>query len=309
MSTIEWCDVTWNPVVGCSRVSSGCDNCYAIGVAARNLCTQHRGLTKIRPKDADRPGADWTGEVRTLPAKLVDPLKWRKPRRIFVNSMSDLFHDQVPWEFAAAVLGVAAVCPQHTFIIVTKRPERGIEVFREIEAYASRLAEGTSTDVCVARATLSVDGDDLRLWWGRLKDSSRKPLWPLPNVHILVSAEDQRTWDKRVPLLMKIPAAVRGVSVEPMLEHIADPKGIDDLDWVVVGGESGRGPRPCAVPWIRSFVDTARDARVACFVKQLGSWPVGAGVHGKKNSDPGEWPEPIRVRELPRGKLRWEAPR
>ena len=120
-TAIEWCDVTWNPVVGCSRVSRGCDNCYAIGVAARNLCTQHKGLTKIRPRDAPRPGPDWTGEIRLVPQRLTEPLGWRKPRRVFVNSMSDLFHKKVPRSYVDQVFDAMEGANWHVYQVLTKR--------------------------------------------------------------------------------------------------------------------------------------------------------------------------------------------
>lgn len=286
MSEIEWCDVTWNPVVGCSRVSKGCDNCYAIGVATRNLCAQHKGLTKIRPRDASRPGADWTGEVRVLPQKLDEPLRWRKPRRVFVNSMSDLFHAQVPESFRAAVFAAMAACPQHTFIIATKRPGRdaipwtsAAEVNEASMGYRRR---------CQHHAKLA-------------KNPWRSVPWPLPNVHVLVSAEDQAAWSKRVPALLEMPAAVKGVSAEPLLAPIAWPDGIEQLDWLVIGGESGPSARPCAAPWIRELATKGRDAGVAIFIKQLGSSSVGAGTQAGKGNDMSTWPDDLRVREFPRG--------
>jgi len=285
-TAIEWCDVTWNPVVGCSRVSRGCDNCYAIGVAARNLCTQHKGLTKIRPRDASRPGPDWTGELRLVPQRLTEPLGWRKPRRVFVNSMSDLFHAKVPESFRAAVFAVMAACRQHTFIIVTKRPGPGLipwESAEEAHASAMGYARRYSRD-------------------RRLQSSPwRSVPWPLSNVQLLVSAEDQSTWSERVPKLLEMPAAVRGVSAEPLLGPIVWPDGLEQLDWLVIGGESGRGARPCGAPWIRDLATKAHAAGVAVFIKQLGSTSVGAGTQPGKGNDPSTWPEDLRVRELPRG--------
>lgn len=285
-TAIEWCDVTWNPVVGCSRVSRGCDNCYAIGVAARNLCAQHKGLTKIRPRDASRPGPDWTGEIRLVPQRLTEPLGWRKPRRVFVNSMSDLFHAKVPESFRAAVFAVMAACRQHTFIIATKRPEPGLIPWTSAEeAHASTM--GYARRYCRDR---------------RLPNSPwRSAPWPLPNVQLLVSAEDQSTWSERVPKLLEMPAAVRGVSAEPLLGPIVWPDGLEQLDWLVIGGESGRGARPCGAPWIRDLATKAHDAGVAVFIKQLGSASVGAGTQPGKGNDPSTWPEDLRVREFPRG--------
>lgn len=285
-TAIEWCDRTWNPIVGCTRVSKGCDNCYAIGVASRNLCDQHRGLTKIRPKDSTRSGADWTGEVRLVPQRLSEPLRWRKPQRVFVNSMSDLFHAKVPESFRAAVFAVMAACRRHTFIVVTKRPGPGLIPWasaKEANASAMGYARHYNRDPRLPSSP----------WWS--------VPWPLPNVHILVSAEDQSAWSERVPRLLEMPAAVRGVSAEPLLGPIVWPERLEQLDWLIIGGESGRGARPCAAPWIRDLARRGQAAGVATFIKQLGSDSVGAGTQAGKGDDMSTWPEDLRVREFPRG--------
>lgn len=288
-TAIEWCDEVWNPTVGCSRVSAGCENCYAIAVARRNMAPAHRGLTKWRDPASTRPGSDWTGEVRTLPERLEQPLRWRKPRRIFVNSMSDLFHPAVPLSFIAEVWGVMQQCERHTFLVLTKRPERAV-------AFFDWLDEG-----------------------GEIDYRSR----PLPNVHLGVSAEDQATWDERVPLLFECPASVRWVSCEPLLGPI-DPrtpwlegKADRDLEWIVIGGESGPGARPCDVEWIRGIMQ--RSCNVPIFVKQLGAHfidtknaiggvrarppaeygPLHRRLRDHKGGDMEEWPGDLRVREYP----------
>ena len=289
MSAIEWCDVTWNPVVGCSRVSDGCDNCYAIGVAARNLCDQHRGLTKIRPKDARRPGADWTGEVRTVPSRLADPFGWRKPRRVFVNSMSDLFHEHVPPSFRAAVFAVMAACPQHTFIVVTKRPDHRLMPWRSV----ADVDDASEDFMPLYRDASGFPGG---CWWD--------VQWPLANVHMMVSAEDQYTWTDRVPRLLEMAASVRGVSAEPLLGPVRYPdgaNGLEHLDWLVIGGESGRGSRICNADWIRSLKTRAEDCGVSVFVKQLGSKSINAGPQQGKGNDMASWPEDLRVRDFPQG--------
>lgn len=286
MTAIEWCDVTWNPVVGCSRVSPGCDNCYAVAIASRNLCPQHRGLTKVRPKGAERPGRDWTGEVRTVPQLLEHPLRWRKPRRVFVNSMSDLFHHGVPLSFRAAVFAVMAACPQHTFIVVTKRPGLAAMPWDSFQDVWQRADEDAFSDI-----------ESLNRVFG--EPPSSVP-WPLPNVHVLVSAENQMTWDQRVPLLLEMPAAIRGVSAEPLLGPISAPKGLGALDWLVIGGESGPKARPCDVDWIRSLKGAAEQRGVPVFVKQLGSESKGAGEQRGKANDMESWPADLRVRDFPR---------
>ena len=296
MTAIEWTDRVWNPVVGCTRVSAGCDNCYAIRIAGRQMSPQHRGLTKLRPK-GKRRGLDWNGEVRTVLGRLAEPMRWRTPQKVFVNSMSDLFHKRVPYEFIAAVFGVMAAAPRHTFQVLTKRDPRPF-----FEWAAGRIPYFTE------------HGAE----------------WPLPNVWLGVSAEDQATWDERVPMLLECPAAIRFVSAEPLLGPIDSErshvpsfphdtfcalrgtyrKGLDApsrLDWVIVGGESGAGARPCRVDWIRSIVRQCRSADVPVFVKQLGRVVYDrndAGFNFTGANEPDYWPEsigPDDVQDDPRG--------
>lgn len=167
-TSIEWTDETWNPTVGCSKTSPGCDHCYAITVARREMSAAHKGLTV---------NGDWTGEVRHLPDRLDTPMHWRRPRRIFVNSMSDLFHKDVGPAFIASVFDTMAKCPQHTFQVLTKRPQRMLQLM--------------STDVPGERQ-------------------------PLPNVWLGTSIESDR-YLFRSNYLRGTPAAVRFLSLEPLL--------------------------------------------------------------------------------------------
>lgn len=328
---IQWTDATWNPVRGCSRVSAGCDNCYAMGQAHRFSGTgkAYDGLTTIR-----RGKVDWAGKARLHPAALVQPLRWTRPRRIFVNSMSDLFHSSLTNEEIAAVFGVMAAAPQHTFQVLTKRPKRALEWFEWARNGAVARVACFADDALEQRMTRASRA--LLFAQGRGAQS-----WPLPNVHLGVSVEDQRAADERIPLLLQTPAAVRFISAEPLLgplelssfmprhavsEHgdcaswcsacgPTEPK--PRLDWVIVGGESGPGARTCGVEWIRSIVRDCKAASVPVFVKQLGVKPyrsvseatrgmggIGLGLKHKKGADPDEWPADLRVRELPE-----EAPR
>lgn len=266
-------------------------------------------------------GPRWTGEVRLVPEVLGTPLKWRKPRRVFVNSMSDLFHEDVSFEFIAAVFGVMAAAPQHTFQVLTKRPKRMREFFawvtgrRGVEPYV--YVEGS----VVVHAAEQVMGTELR----------RAASWPLPNVWLGVSVEDQATADERIPLLLECPAAVRWVSYEPALGPVDfeglsldDGSGLsafrtgdladeDGLDWVVVGGESGPGARPFDLTWARSVVAQCKSAEVPCFVKQLGAVPYDShgrtpaerlelfALSNRKGGDMAEWPDDLRVRQWPGG--------
>lgn len=321
MSKIEWTDTTWNPMRGCSRVSEGCRHCYAERQAAR--------FSTHALQDGDTPGGvfagfaqmtqsgpRWTGKVELIPSKLDEPLRRRKPRRIFVNSMSDLFHERLSDEAIAAVFGAMAACQHHTFQVLTKRPERMRRWFewvaKELRGEAAMLLDCT-TDAL----GLTVHG------LGEFYARSRGASWPLPNVWLGVSVEDQATADERIPLLLATPAALRFVSYEPALEAVDFTGWLYDeepaapqpkIDWLIVGGESGPSARPCDLAWIRSVVAQGREAGVSVFVKQLGArpyvadpykdWSVGAPdgcfkPRDRKGGDPAEWPEDLRVREFP----------
>ncbi len=204
---IQWTDATWNPVRGCTKVGAGCDNCYAMNVAHRfgGEGMPYEGLTRIlngRPQ--------WTGKVRLVPEVLNQPLRWKKPRKVFVNSMSDLFHEDVPDSFIDKVFAVMALCPQHTFQVLTKRAKR----MREYSS--SGLA------VRVQNAVDNLEPDGLWTFPGHepwvISDFEHDAGgdW-LSNVWLGVSVEDQATADERIPLLLETPAAVRWISAEPLL--------------------------------------------------------------------------------------------
>ncbi len=303
MSAIEWTDETWNPVIGCTPVSPGCLNCYAARVAERlqtmprmsqyvGLTVRHKGSHKAAgPVDESRMMATgkvsrpvFNGTVRCLPHKLDEPLHWRTPRRVFVNSMSDLFHESVPFEFIDRVFAVMALCPRHTFQVLTKRPER----------MAEYLGGGTRgrTHFHVYNCAAEHTRGDFSKFPGDMAHtrSSGGSWWPLPNVWLGASVERQHEADERLPHLLRCPAALRFLSCEPLLGpvELRPSNGHPDLvklarslngpvpngiDWVIVGGESGPRSRPCDVAWIRSIVRQCQDAGVPCFVKQLGARP------------------------------------
>lgn len=307
-SAIEWTDATWNPTRGCSIVSPGCVNCYAMKQAHRFSYLReakghllpvkgaYHGLTK-----QTSAGPQWTGVVRLAPEHiLMQPYRWRKPRRIFVNSMSDLFHESLTNEEIAQVFhvmyGEASANPvaKHTYQILTKRPERMREWFRWLEAY-----DGNDATIEALSAFLRLNGPHPRVWLG-------------------VSVEDQQRADERIPILLDIPAAVRFISAEPLLQAVdlrmagsllpnsAPHELRSAIDWVIVGGESGPGARTFDVAWARSLVQQCKVAGVACFVKQLGTrfamdratWHT-AKRHDRKGGDPSEWPSDLRVRQFP----------
>lgn len=285
-TAIEWTDATWNPTVGCSIVSKGCTNCYAMKMAARLEAMGqpiYRGLTK-----PSKAGPVWTGTVRLNPAVLTKPLSWRRPRRIFVNSMSDLFHEALSDKAIDQVFAVMALCPQHTFQVLTKRPER-------MRAYMRGVAEFRA-HATVKRFARLMPLPFPKGWSGFE--------WPLPNVWAGVSVEDQATADARIPILLRTPAAKRFISAEPLLGPVdlrnltvarrygtglldaltcdfkdhhgqvlaGPPSGTGPLDWVIAGGESGPDARPAHPDWFRSLRDQCAAAGVPYFFKQWGEY-------------------------------------
>lgn len=331
-SSIEWTDATWNPVRGCDKVSPGCKHCYAETFAER-----WRGI-KGHPFEQ---GFD----LRLVPEALDKPLRWKKPRKIFVNSMSDLFHEGVSNEYIAAVFGVMAACPQHTFQVLTKRADRLPKWFEWAENHDQ---VGGGIHACITEMfgvprlneyltrNDSHEGSDPGEWDHLIEDP---PDWPLPNVHLGVSCEDQQRADERVHHLLRTPAAVRWVSAEPLLGPIDGakfirPRAIVDgyrqasagvtgpvpahlaapgIDWLVAGGESGPSARPCNLAWIRSIVEQCEAARLPAFVKQLGAHPLHDPNDGnewrraspilklsdRKGGDPDEWPPGNWPRQFP----------
>jgi len=236
---IEWANKVWNPVTGCTKVSAGCKNCYAETYAKRFW--KKRKFT----------------DVQCHNNKLDQPLHWKKPARIFVNSMSDLFHPDVPFEFIWEIYHIMmSKAPWHTYIVLTKRPERAKEFFD---------------------------------WWFSFpphKPSGIIPIGEYKNIWLGVSVEDQKTADERIPLLLQTPAAVRFISAEPLLGKIelTDMQNRnylhratgrfnrEKLNWVICGGESGKNARPMHPGWVRSLRDECKSANVPFFFKQWGEW-------------------------------------
>lgn len=296
---------TWNVVRGCDLCSPGCSNCYAMKQAHRfsGPCAPYEGLTRLRTKG----GAVWTGTIRLVPEKLCDPLGWRKPRRIFVCSMSDLFHEDVPTEYIAAVFGVMAACPKHTFQLLTKRADRMHAWFRWLDEQAERARSVFPNDEHKWLRDHVLRSAALRHGCDMPNQGAQGSVWPLPNVHLGVSVENQAYADERIPLLLDTPAAIRYVSAEPLLgptslarylrtldvgpatfhpispeqrQRYGDaPQSIiitrrgSGLDWVIVGGESGGlATRPFAPEWARLLVQQCAATTTPIFVKQIGSW-------------------------------------
>lgn len=389
-TNIEWADAVWNPTIGCRRVAPGCANCYAVPMAGRiasmhaaaiakglreagsqTVAAKYSGLTVLRGNGV----RDWSGEVRCLPERLAEPLHWRTPRRVFVNSMSDLFYGDagdeeaaqregraftpVPVAFIDQVFAVMALCRRHTFIVLTKRAGR----MREYTGWADRQK-------CVMAAAEREFGRmGSRVTWGDVLDAWQS--WPLPNVILGVSISEQASADALIPELLGTPAACRAVSYEPALgavhfearfelrsdgpnshEWLSPLRGMvcsdspshgyrefpaQRIGWVIFGGESGDGARPCDVAWARSTRDQCLKAGVPFFLKQLGAdpfvtLPSGEWLEGyldsgvahdhwgppgdaechfrlrdRKGGDPIEWPADLRVREWPDMAVRHEV--
>lgn len=298
-TTIEWTAKTWNPLRGCSRVSPGCEHCYAEAIAARfsKPGQPFHGFAKATKDDGGR----WTRKVALIEDKLGEPAGWREPARVFVNSMSDLFHESLTFEEISRVVHVMEEVTRHTYQVLTKRPERMAEYNRH-GIFPAHIWSGTSV-------------------------------------------ENQKAAEDRIPHLKRVSTrGVRFLSCEPLLgpldlrqllgpvDYQTAPWGDGRIHWVIVGGESGRGARPCDVAWIRSIVQQSAAAGVACFVKQLGAVPaidsaewarvadytdrrtadvvtvyvppksearVLMPLRDKKGGDPTEWPDDLRVRQFP----------
>lgn len=294
---IEWTDRVWNPTTGCTKVSAGCQQCYAESIAKRFW--------------GDRKFSD----VQFHEDRLLTPLTWKKPAKIFVNSMSDLFHDDVTDEQIDQVFAVMTLAHWHTFQILTKRPER-------MMVY-SRTAKQR-----IRRATVDLGrklNRDIELFETCEWD------YPLPNIWLGISVENQKAANERIPLLRHTLAAVHFLSCEPLLEKISifDVDGevslalqkyyhremmypADFINWVIIGGESGSKARECHIDWIRSLVQECQP-KIPVFVKQLGRHPIIrhpyiAGVADAyselklgniKGNDINEFPEDLRIREFP----------
>lgn len=280
---IEWTDSTWNPIRGCSRVSEGCRNCYAEGVAARfSHPAKQNYLTEWGDYEGGRAEGpyhgliaktgQWNGQIKVIDHLMNWPLRKKKPMRIFVNSMSDLFHENVPDKVIDRIFAVMALAPHHTFQVLTKRPAR-MRAYFENPGYRSEIIGIEAEDIS------GIDRYDENL--------HQRWLLPFPNVWLGVSVEDQATANERIPLLLDTPAAVRWVSADPLLGPVVLNRylfvgaegGIDFaytprqlLHWIVCGGESGRNARPMHPEWARSLRDQCEAAGVKFLFKQWGEW-------------------------------------
>jgi protein gp37 len=278
MSKIQWTDETWNPIVGCSRISEGCQNCYAESGANSARLQQFKQYQKV---------SDWNGQVEFVESQLVKPLKWKKPRKIFVCSMSDLFHENVSDEWICEIFAYMCIAKQHTFQILTKRPER-----------MKKFLQSSMMKIGIANYIDEHFSD---------KFAHQDYYIPASNIWIGTTCENQKALAQRLPYLLETPAAVRFLSCEPLLEDIY--LALDEFDskpdWVIVGGESGTGARKCSLNWIRSIINQCSAADVPVFVKQLGQNAVDelgnkVKLKSRKGGDISEFPEGLKVREFPK---------
>ena len=302
MTKIEWVKnsdgtsgQTWNPLAGCTIKSPGCTNCYAMKMAKR---CEAMGIEKYAGTTMTVKGkAVWTGKINFDEKALFAPLKRKKPTMYFVNSMSDLFHEDVPYEWIDKVFAVMALCPQHTFQVLTKRADR-------MRGYLSGFTCDGARRFHVTRAAETM----MQKFFGGFD-------WPLKNVWVGVSVEDQKRADERIPDLLATPAAVRWLSMEPLLGPVdltnvagkvpeygtSKAHGMDtltpynrilrpQLDWIVVGGESGPGAREFDPDWARLIRDQCAEANVPFFMKQMG---------GANKARMPEIPADLMVREYP----------
>ena len=314
-SGIEWCDATWNPATGCTKASAGCDHCYAETEAQRR----------------------WSGrsfeDIRFHEDRLAMPLRWQRRRRIFVNSMSDLFHPKISDGQIMRVLDVMFRAYRHTFLVLTKRPERMRRFMRAWGDVSGedfgkpKLVRGPEAtraahpsprgqlfaDMLEAMGTPPPGAAYPTFDW--MEGMNGWPAYPV-NTWLGVSVEDQKTADRRVPVLLDTPAAVRFLSVEPLLgpveltaEHLhrdragdGEPDDRKTIDWVIVGGESGPAARPCDTAWVRQLVEQCTKAGVPVFVKQLGRRPTGDALEGDAGPKGGNFeafPADLQRREMP----------
>jgi len=315
-TAIKWATHVWNPVTGCSRVSRGCDNCYAFALHDFRHLQNKAALAKHNdwrrgwfgsqipdltfelargdaiasaelpwPAQYDQPFST----VQLLPDRLEQPVSWgprTKPRRVFANSMSDLFHERIPEAYIDQVFAAMALADRHQFLVLTKRPERMLEYLTE---HMDRPANQTP-QARIARAAEELAagrGEDVSSpWWDLWLER-----WPLANVWLGVSVEDQATADKRIPLLLKVPAAVHWASFEPLLDEVRIGRWLPEhppalqlepaLDWAVVGGESGPRAREMDLRWAHMIQSSCEQAGVAYFGKQASGPKAGAPLPGE----------------------------
>ena len=296
---IQWLNLpgykgeTWNPIAGCTKISEGCENCYAEKMAVRLAAM---AIKHVKPMSVGKyvkviQGRKWDGNTFMNEEELLIPLSWKQPRVVFVCSMGDLFHENTPFEWVDRVMAIAAVLPSHIFIVLTKRAKRMAEYFGQGKENLVKRWEDATYELGIADKNEDPDAAACFLY-NRCLSGAKVPSWgwPLSNVWVGVTAENQERANERVPWLLQVPAAVKFVSVEPMLGPVDFEKveitkvlgnnafglisfsKINHLDWVICGGESGHKARPLHPDWVRGLRDQCGQAGVPFFFKQWGEW-------------------------------------
>jgi protein gp37 len=269
---IEWATDSWNPVTGCSKVSPGCANCYAETLSLRWGWSKKPWLPEFAEEN-----------VILHPERLDVPIRWTRPRKIFVNSMSDMFHELVPEGYIDKVFASMALSPQHIFQVLTKRPERQ----REYMADVAYRTEQVGIDAEYRSGLARYDDEGMATW-----------PFPLPNVWLGTSIENDR-WTVRADDLRQTNAAVRFLSCEPLLGPLTH-LDLTGLDWVIVGGESGPGSRPMKLEWALDLRDKCVKEGVPFFFKQMGnSLARHLGLKDAKGGNSDEWETEWVVRQFP----------
>ena len=310
-TSIEWADKTWSPIIGCDRVSPGCDSCYAITTAHIRTSNPHPAIAAAFAGTTHKNNGriDWTGRINQLEDRLTQPLSWKKPAKVFVNSQSDLFHKNVDTDFIAKVFAIMALTPQHTYQVLTKRHARMRAVLTDTCTCGNGHAPGTHLRSRMAWAVSKANPNRIPGVPNDAEQRVNDAPWPLPNAWLGVSVENQKWADIRIPALLDTPAAIRFLSCEPLLGPIDlfgpivpgrgrpkltywldgrpgwGPEQTDDrgriyqqiavgprIDWVIVGGESGRKARAMHPDWARSLRDQCTTADIPYFFKQWGEW-------------------------------------
>lgn len=283
-TNIEWVSQagttpeSWNPIVGCSPVSAGCDNCYAARMAQRLAAmgqVDYQGLTVTRSNDERLPRVAFNGQITFRDDHLNKPLRWKKRRTVFLCSMGDLFHHRISDARLVEIHARVYLCSRHTFIVLTKRPARMRRVYNNTRFWrrVQNLAQRIAGDHFLVRST------------------------PLDNLWTMVSVESRNQWEHRVSHLLDTSSMMRGVSLEPLLSPVPTVLfGLDQIDWLIVGMESIGAHAGRKLSFqdraIEAYIAQCRAAKTACFVKQL---HIGTRV----SKNPSEWPRKLRVRQWP----------
>lgn len=318
-TSISWTDSTWGIVRGCTRISAGCANCYAETMAGR---FSDPGQAFHMFADRNRAGSKWTGKVELVANALDRPLRWRRPRTIFTTSMADVFHEKLTNEEIAAIFGVMAATPHHTYQVLTKRAQRMREWFEWMQVEIDR--DGDPWTTLMQETTRRMPADS-KAWAKYLEEHDHKEdacfePWPLPNVWPGVSVENQEA-SHRIDDLIRVPAARRFLSCEPLIGPLAigllgtlpaDATGgayvmtHERIDWVIAGCESGPGARPCDVTWLRALRNECAETGTAFFLKQAEAEldhsvvPARAIIEPGDNSrEKGRGPRGLPIIELP----------